>query len=147
MTPSIFWLLTGVALMALEAFGASGFGLFFAGLGALTAGIAVEAGLAGEGAHLAQLAWFFGATAAWALLLWKPLKRFYTGRRHAAAPFSTIVGDKALVGEGGLAPGREGVILWSGTRMKAELAPGASALGEGTHVTIVAVEGAKAIVQ
>lgn len=145
LTPMHAWLLAGAAFIAIEAFGVSGIGFFFAGLGALTVGIVIRLGIIDTGALLAQFAWFFALTAAWAALLWKPLRMFHTSRKGQLQPYNNMVGDTAKVGAGGLRKGHEGSAHWSGTIMRAEIAPEEMAdfLSEGTPALIVRVEGNK----
>ncbi len=113
--PPYFWLIIGALLLALEAFGASGVGFLFAGLGAITAGLAAQAGMAVT--IWAQLAWFFGATSLWALLLWKPMKNF----SQQKSGYQNMVGGEAIVLAPGLMKGQSGKVRWSGTIMEARL--------------------------
>lgn len=149
LTASIIWLLIGMMCLALEAFGVSGVGFFFAGLAALGVGLVVETGLAGSDAYLAQFAWFFGFTALFAALLWKPLRRWHSRRGMAGVSADGgLIGARALVAGSGLEPGREGQVSWSGTLMTAELAAGITqAVPAGETVLIVEVNGAKLIVR
>ena len=145
MSTITLWLIAGVAFMAAEAFGAPGVGLLFAGLGAIATGAALYLGIIAEDATTAQFVAFFTTTAAFAFLLWKPLKRFRLGK---SGGYSNMIGDTAYVGSQGLAKGRPGEDTWSGTIMKAELAADAKEenLEAGSAVAIVEVVGAKLIV-
>lgn len=139
-----FWLLLGAVLLALEAFGASGIGFLFAGLGAITAAVAAHLALAES--WLSQTAWFFAATVLWAVLLWVPLKKLRAQRHAGLEPYNNMVGDEATVLAGGLHPGKAGKVRWSGTTMSARLTEGAAALEEGAIVTIKEVRGTVLIV-
>lgn len=142
MTPTYGWLLLGVVLVAVEAFAIPGIGFFFfAGFGALSLSLLLAGGIVGEEAWIAQLAWFCACSAGWALLLWKPLKRWKTSK-HSGEAYHNIIGHKALI-VGALEKGKTGTVRWSGTLMQARLAAEseASMLQEGTEVIITAVEG------
>lgn len=139
MTPSILWLLTGAAFLALEAFGAPGIGFLFAGLGAILTGLLVELDLLNAGDYVAQFAAFFINSSLLAYLLWSKVKRF---RAAPGKPgeYKNIVGDDAITVTA-LTPGHKGEVRWSGTLMQAELEKGADALAEGTAVIITAMHG------
>lgn len=140
--PSYLWLIAGALLLALEAFGAPGVGFLFAGLGAIITAILAEAGIA---SHLeSQAAWFFGLTAFWAWVLWKPLQRF----RRGSHSYHNMVGSEATVLEPGLHQNQAGKVRWSGTTMEARLLPGApeAFLSADTIVTIREVKGNTLIV-
>lgn len=140
---TLWWLFAGIAFMALEAFGASGIGFFFAGLAAILVALVVKAGVVATDAVFAQFAWFFGLTVLWAAVLWKPLRNFHTSRKGREQPYTGMVGDTAIVGAGGLTHGKEGIARWSGTTLRAELAVEETepSLAEGTPAIIVRVEG------
>jgi membrane protein implicated in regulation of membrane protease activity len=141
------WLLAGVAFLAAEAMGVTGVGLLFSGLGAIVVGTLLSLGIVAADAHILQFTLFFVATAIWAGILWKPMQKFKV--RKNAPGYSNMVGDTAYVGSAGLTKGKAGEATWSGTIMKAELAPDASVdkLDAGQQVTIVNVTGAKLIVK
>jgi membrane protein implicated in regulation of membrane protease activity len=137
------WFIAGAVFLTLEALGITGIGFLFAGLAALVTGILVEYGVASPDGY-GQWAWFFGLTAAWAAILWKPMQRFMKTPKEGG--YSNMVGDDATVIEGGLAPGSKGKVRWSGTIMDAELAPGMAALPAGASVIIREVKGNTLIV-
>lgn len=118
------WLALGALLLALEAFGASGIGFLFAGLGAIVAAIAAHLGWAET--VWSQTAYFFGATVAWAILLWVPMQKMKAQKHAGLEDFNNMVGDEAIVAEGGLKAGRTGKVRWSGTIMSAKLVEGIS---------------------
>jgi membrane protein implicated in regulation of membrane protease activity len=140
LAPSILWLLAGAALLALEAFGLPGIGFFFIGLGAIVTGVAIEIGIAAADDYISQFAVFFISSGLFAMLLWRKLKAWHTSPRTAER-YSNMVGDKAVVGKGGLAPGKEGQVKWSGTTMRAVLAADSPPVAEGAGVIITAVKG------
>lgn len=135
------WLGTGVLMLAAEALGVSGVGLMFGGLGCFTVGAFLTVGLIGDGSTLSQFIIFFLSTALWAAILWKPLRRYYSGKHKGG--YSNMVGETAYVGSQGLKRGHVGEATWSGTIMKATLADHASvdALEAGTPVVITEVKG------
>lgn len=140
------WLIAGVCLMVLEAVGVSGVGLMFAGLGAVVAGMAVHFGLIGSGELVSECIVFLAATSLWSYLLWHPIKKFHTGKR---GHYRNIVGDTAYAGSNGIDRKTGGEVTWSGTIMKARLAPGfdAERVEAGSQVEITDVSGATLIVK
>lgn len=142
--PAEFWLGLGAFLIVFEAITMPGLGAFLAGIGALCTGLLVKAGIAGEGAWGAQVAWFFGLTTFWAAVLWKPLLKFrMKSRNKDGIKLNNMVGETAIVGERGLARGGIGQVTWSGTLMNAKLealAP-VESLPAGALVVIKSVSG------
>lgn len=145
---SFLWLIAGAFFMGLEAFGVSGIGFLFAGLAAITTGIIIESAAVGTEAYVAQFAWFFGCTALWGALLWKPLRKFQKGRK-ASDGYHNMIGDVAIVSESGIKKGEAGQAHWSGTIMRAQLSShcATEALPTGSKVKIVDVKGATLIVE
>jgi membrane protein implicated in regulation of membrane protease activity len=142
--PAELWLGFGAFLIVFEAVTMPGLGLFLAGIGAFCTGLLVKAGITSEGALGAQVAWFFGLTALWTAVLWKPLLKFrMNGRHHDGIELNNMVGGTATVGEHGLARGRTGQVTWSGTLMNAELEASAAveSLPAGALVVIKSVSG------
>lgn len=137
MTVSVYWLLAGAVLLALEAFGLPGLGFLFAGLAAILVGLTVESGFVAADAVVAQWAIFFLATGLFAVLLWKKLKQWRMN--PAIQPYSNIVGTEAHVTQP-IAAGGEGEVRWSGTLMRARAADG-QPIASGTTVLVQAVEG------
>ncbi len=136
------WLLAGVFLLLVEAFGLPGTGVVFAGLGAITAGSAVYSGGLAPEDSTAQFIVFFISSALWAALLWKPMQKIRLGKK-GSAPYSNIVGDTAYAGSAGITR-HSGEATWSGTIMQARLEQGSAVdrLEAGSPATIVAVSGA-----
>lgn len=143
---SIYWLIFGVVCFALEAFGITGVGLFFAGLGALSLAVLMQLGTPEPAAFVAQFAWFFGFTAVWAALLWKPIKDYRMRRK--ASDYSNMVGDRGTVAGKPLVKGKEGKVKWSGTTMVAEICPECTVaeIAVGESVVIKDVKGNKLFV-
>lgn len=141
MTLSIYWLIAGAGFLALEAFGASGIGFFFAGIAALLTGLSVELALISPDAVIMQCAVFLILTSLSAALLWKRLKAWRTNPKNAGS-YSNMIGDDAMV-VGTLVKGQTGMVRWSGTDMRAVIDASSSAelLSDGARVTITAVNG------
>lgn len=139
--PSILWLALGVVLLAFEALALPGVGLMFAGLGAIITGIFTELHFTAEDDYAMQGAVFCTSTIAFALLLWKRIKVWRLNPKEQ--PYSNIVGTTATVAAGGLNKGARGHVLWSGTRMQAELdaACTADTLPEGAPVRVTGTQG------
>jgi len=142
------WLLLGIAAILAEVLAvAPGVGLLFTGLGALCVSLLLYSMPGTELSLVGQLTWFLGFTAAWAVLLWKPMKRLRMPSSKSGT-YNNIVGDRATVAGTGLVKGQAGQVTWSGTLMNAELAPAATVetLPAGAVVEIVAVQGNTLIV-
>ena len=143
LTPLYWWLLAGAAMIVLEFSGLTGIGLFFAGLAAFSVGVLLAADMVAADATGVQFAWFFGFTAVWAALLWKPLQRMLKGKK-GAGEYRHIVGDEAKIVHHALVKGTPGEVSWSGTIMNARLADDSAEehLAVGTLVTVVDMQGA-----
>jgi membrane protein implicated in regulation of membrane protease activity len=130
------WIVTGIVLVAAEALAFPGVGLLFAGLGAITTGLAASLGF-GAG-FIPQMTWFFVATSVWGLILWFPLKRLQQG---GSSGYTDMIGARAVVADGGVENGKTGKVKWSGAIMNAVLAPDSkeTRLTEGINVRIVGV--------
>ena len=142
-----YWLVASMVFLALEAFGISGVGFLFAGLAAVCVGILIELDVISRFDMVEQFATFFGATTVCALLLWKPLKRWYSNKEGRA--YSNIVGTMAKVtSPEGLRKGSLGEVKWSGTTMQAELTMESPKMhiAEGEMVVVVSVKGSKLVV-
>lgn len=144
--PSYLWLIVGALFLAVEAFGIPGLGFLFAGLAAIIVGLLVELAVVADDNIIGQAAWFLGFTVAFAVILWKKLKEWRT--TSSGEEYSNIIGDTAIVGQGGLHEGRTGQAAWSGTTMMAEIAPdcGTDHIMEGDVVEIINIKGSKLIV-
>lgn len=143
-----YWLIAGALLVVAEVAGITGIGCFFAGLGTLVVGLLLEGGIIPPNAYFAQFAWFFAATTVWAILLWKPLKKWL----HHTPPHSAqgnMIGDTARVGPQGLQKGSTGEAIWSGTAMRAEIAAHCTVerIEPGAQVRICEVRGVTLLVE
>jgi len=113
---SSIWLAFGVFLIIFEVFFIPGIGLVFAGLGAVTVGGVLLTGWIDTASS--QFILFFLSTGAWAICLWKPLKKFIEVKDSG---FDDIVGSTAIVYGVALKKGKSGEVKWSGAIMKCEL--------------------------
>lgn len=132
----VLWIAAGIALVAAEALALPGVGLLFAGLGAITTGLAASLGYCAG--FISQMTWFFVATSAWGLILWFPLKRL---QRGGDSGYSDMIGARAVVAEDDMQMGKTGKVKWSGAIMNAVLAQDCdkSSVAKGTDVRIVDV--------
>ena len=135
---SVYWLLDGAVLLALEAFGIPGIGFLFAGIAAILVGALVELGLIAAGAPISQFGVVFLFTALMAALLWYKLKSW---RVNPNAPqYSNMVGTEAVVTQE-LINDATGEVRWSGALMRARLADKTGAAIVGTTVIVREVDG------
>ncbi len=140
--PIHIWLAVGAVFMLLEAFGASGIGLFFAGIASVVVAAFIKWGLVAPESSTLQFAWWFGLTSVIGVVLWKPMKKWRTSSSSTDS-FSNMVGDTAIIVEGDLLKNTQGKAKWSGTVMTAELDSDAEVdlLKEGEIAEIVEVKG------
>ena len=132
---STFWFAFGVLLIVLEVMLIPGIGSIFAGLGAITVGGFLLAG-GWIDTTSSQFIVFFLSTGVWAVLLWKPLKKFVGGEDSG---FDDMIGGTAIVYGDALGCGRTGQVKWSGTIMKCNLyseTDGLQTIEPGSEVTI-----------
>ena len=143
---SYIWLIAGVLMLFVEAFGLPGVGIMFAGVGAIIVGMALKLGILSDVDLVAQFSLFFAATAVSAIALWKPLQKFRLGKSPG---YSNMVGDTAYVGASGLSHAQGGEVTWSGTIMRAKIAEhaGVEHIAAGTPVIITAISGTTLIVK
>ena len=136
----IYWLVAGIVFLFAEV-GLPGVGLLFVGCGALTVGMLLNLSLIASGNTLLQAVIFFAATAAWVLVLWKPMQKLKLGKHKTS--YNNMIGDSAVISEKGLDKTHGGEVIWSGTIMKAKLDEhsGIEILQPGTPVIIKNVVG------
>ena len=112
-----------------------GIGSIFAGLGAVTVGGFLLAG-GWIDTTSSQFIVFFLSTGVWAVLLWKPLKKFVGGEDSG---FDDMIGSTAIVYGDALGSERSGQVKWSGTIMKCNFhseVDGLQKIEPGSEVTI-----------
>jgi membrane protein implicated in regulation of membrane protease activity len=115
-------------------------------LGALSVSILLATEQAAALSPIAQIAWFFGFTILFGLLLWKPLKRWRLPSAKSDS-YSNMIGDTVVVEELRLSQGIVGKVKWSGTVMNAELAPERATAEVGEKLEIIAVKGNTLVVK
>jgi membrane protein implicated in regulation of membrane protease activity len=140
LSPLYIWLIAGVAFLIIEAIGINGFGMFFAGLGALFVGMVINFDLITEDNLLQQLVVFGLSTTIWAISLWKPIKKWHNGKKSS---YNNMIGETATVADGGIFKQNGGAVKWSGTIMKAQIADDDAAenIAEGEKVIIKEIAG------
>jgi membrane protein implicated in regulation of membrane protease activity len=147
LSPSLVWLIIGIAAMLVEILAIiPGIGVLFMGLAALSVSILVATEMGADLSLVGQSAWFFGLTVVFAVVLWKPLKRWRISSAKGET-YNNMVGDKAVVVENPLQQGVMGKVRWSGTVMNAKLHQDAVTATVDATVEIVAVEGNTLIVK
>lgn len=141
----VFWVVASLVMLTLEATAVPGIGLLYAGLSALSAAFILAFGWVDGNDLLRQTACFTALTAAWAALLWGPMKRL---NRKPQGGSSGLVGGKARVCETDLKKGATGQVRWSGAYMNAVIDPreAADTLPAGSEVIIAGTEGNTLIV-
>jgi membrane protein implicated in regulation of membrane protease activity len=147
LSPSLVWLVIGIVAMLIEILAIiPGIGLLFIGLAALSVGILVTTEMGATVGLIGQSVWFFGLTVVYAVLLWKPLKRWRISSAKGET-YNNMVGDTAIVIENPLQQGIMGKVRWSGTIMNAKLHENGATAPLDATVKIIAVEGNILIVQ
>ena len=117
----IAWLIAGAVFFVFEVAVTTGVGFLFIGLGAITVGGLMTFGVIEPDSVVEEFSYFFGLTAVWAIILWRPMKKILS----EGGDFDNVVGDRAVVGDDGLVKGKTGTARWSGTNMQARLAESA----------------------
>ena len=137
-SPHLVWYGIGAVFLIVEAvfLGLSTLALLFLGIGALVTGLGVHIGYipSMEG----QLTTFSLATAASALLLWKPFKAWQNNVREDRS--SDMIGMQVELSEA-IRTGQPGKVRWSGVDWKARLdqESGCTELASGTRVVVTRV--------
>jgi membrane protein implicated in regulation of membrane protease activity len=139
---SAFWIALGFVLLAAEVllFGFTTIIFFFAGLGALTAGLLMNVGVLPE-TWVAGTACFGIATGVSSALLWKPLKAMQDKSAPQQKPSSDIIGLEFVLTDD-ISVTSSGVYRYSGIDWKVEIDSSSDLdeLPKGTRVTVVTVE-------
>lgn len=135
---SVYWLLAGAVLLALEAFGLPGIGFLFAGIAAIVVGALVEFGLINDLAYITQTGVFFILTTLLGALLWNKLKSW---RVNPSAPhYHNMIGTEAVVTRE-LFNDALGEVRWSGALMRARLAEKTGSAIVGVTVIVREMDG------
>lgn len=117
---SVIWLIAGAIFVFLEASSVPGIGFLFAGLAAIIVGGLISIGAISQDNITIQFSWFFGFTALWAIILWKPMKRLRYNTSDKE--YKNIIGNTATVKNTPLTKQKTGKVEWSGTIVKARIA-------------------------
>ena len=144
LSPFLFFLVLGVALLALElvVFQFTSFWLFFIGVGALVA--AAWAWAAPASGLPTLLAVFVIASLAVTAMLLKPLRRWQA--QPSGMEDNNAVGQRVKV-VSAIGPNQPGKVFWSGSDWPADLADGdQQAIAAGSHATVVEVSGIRLLV-
>lgn len=142
MTPSIYWLLTGLVFVTLEVLGLPSMGFLFAGLAAIIVSILIEASIISADQTVLLIGIWFLLTTIIGALLWSPMKKWRTSKHSSTGTTNGMIGDKATIYGKDLAPNMLGSAQWSGTIMNARLHSNHQVtLNVGCEAVIVAVEG------
>ena len=141
--PGVLWIVFAAALIVFEVT-VPGIGGLFSAVAALTIGALMILEIIVPQSFVEQLAYFFGFTILWAIILWKPLQKLMQGEE----PFSDIIGTRGIIAEGDLKKGKPGKVKWSGVNMNAELSEhyDKDTIKNGSDVWIVGKSGMTLIV-
>ncbi len=135
---SVYWLLAGAVLLALEAFGIPGIGFLFAGIAAILVGALVELALIDPLSIITQFGVFGLATVLFAILLWNKMKSW---RMNPNAPqYSNMIGTEAVVTQE-LINDAIGEVRWSGALMRARIIDKTGSITVGRTVIIREMDG------
>jgi membrane protein implicated in regulation of membrane protease activity len=143
MTPDIFFLLVGVALIAVELLIVqfSVFWFLFFGLGALIASLVCW--LLPELGWTPSIGLFFVASVVTSAALYPPLRKWQA--KPSSLPGHDAIGQRARVVVA-ITADSPGKVLWSGTEWAAEVADPGEALAVGDTVLIRRLEGIRLFV-
>jgi membrane protein implicated in regulation of membrane protease activity len=143
----ISWIIFGLFLIVAETFIIPGIGLLFAGLSAIATASLIYYNIISQTSYIIQFAAFFAITGIWAILLWKPIKRFHSKSKEDN--YNNIIGTTAIIYHNDLLKGSLGQVKWSGTIMNARIADDETAqvIVKNTEVTIVATSGNNLIIK
>jgi len=137
-----FWIALGFALLAAEVllFGFSTIILLFAGLGALTAGLLMSAGIIPE-TWIAGTACFGIATGISGAVLWKPLMSMQNRAASEQKPTSDFVGLEFVL-TGDISTTTPGSYRYSGVEWRVEVdsSSDVNTIAKGERVVVTRVE-------
>ncbi len=137
-----FWIALGFLLLALEVlvFGFTTLVMFFAGLGALTAGVLMKVGVL-PSTWIAGIACFGISTGVYSVLLWKPLQRIQANSTPQQKQSSDLIG-LAFVLEQDISTTQTGTTRYSGVNWRVEIDrdAGVETLNKGQRVVVSSVD-------
>ena len=114
--PGVLWVVAAVVFIIIEV-SIPGIGGLFSGVAALSLGTLLIFDIIAPETFIAQLAWFFGLTIFWAVVLWKPLKKMM---KPSGEAYSDIIGSPAKV-VSRMEKGKLGTVKWSGTTVRSRI--------------------------
>lgn len=137
-----FWIAFGFLLLAIEAliFGFSTIIFLFAGIGALTAGLLMSAGVLPE-TWIAGVSCFGISTGVAGVLLWKPLRKMQDDTVSTQSNSSDLIGHEFVLKDD-VSHTSEGRYRYSGVDWKVELdaSAGVDSLSAGQRVAVASVD-------
>ncbi len=142
--PGTFWLVFAVVLVIIEV-STPGIGFLFSAIAALALGSLMSLELLNPGSFYLEIAYFFGLTTLFAIILWKPMKKFVQPKEDS---YEGIIGTSATVINKPIVKIKTGQIKWSGTFMQATLKPDSNvdSIAIGEEVWVHGRKGIKLIV-
>lgn len=137
-----FWLALGFILLALEVlvFGFTTIVMFFAGLGAITSGLLMKAGVLPP-TWIAGIACFGLSTGLYSVLLWKPFQRIQSNSVPQQKQSSDLVGLDFVI-EQNITTTQPGTTKYSGISWRVEIDKdaGVDSLNSGQRVVVTSVD-------
>jgi len=137
-----FWIALGFILLALEVlvFGFTTIVMFFAGLGAVTAGLLMQTGVLPQ-TWIAGIACFGISTGMYGVLLWKPFQRIQSNSTPQQKQSSDLIGLEFVL-EQDITSQQPGTTRYSGINWRVEIdkEAGADTLHSGQRVVVTSVD-------
>jgi len=137
-----FWITLGFIFLALEVlvFGFTTIVMFFAGLGAITAGLFMKFGLIPQ-TWIAGIACFGISTGVYSILLWRPMKRIQSNSSPQVDQSSDLIGLEFVVAQD-ITLLQPGTTKYSGISWRVEIDKdaGVDSLSAGQRVTVTSLD-------
>lgn len=137
-----FWIALGFILLALEVlvFSFTTIVMLFAGLGAVTTGVLMQAGALPH-TWIAGVACFGISTGVYSFLLWKPFTRIQANSSPQQKQTSDLIGLEFVL-EQDITSSRTGTTKYSGITWRVELdkSAGVESLQQGQRVSVTSVD-------
>lgn len=137
-----FWLALGFILLALEVlvFGFTTIVMFFAGLGAITSGLLMKAGVLPP-TWIAGIACFGLSTGIYGVLLWKPFQRIQANSVPQQKQSSDLIGLEFVI-EQDISTTQPGTTKYSGISWRVEIDKdaGVDSLNKGQRVVVTSLD-------
>lgn len=137
-----FWIAFGFLLLALEVLvlGFTTIVMFFAGLGAVTTGVLMQAGLLPTG-WISGVACFGISTGIYSILLWKPFQRIQANSTPQTTQTSDLIGYEFVLQQD-ISTTQPGNTKYSGINWQVEIEhdAGVNAIASGQRVTVTSLD-------